>query len=138
MNIHLFQALNLLKNTRYINKKTEHYERLLRLRRALKEPDAEKYPHLCDGRVTAVWYLSGLTFDDNNAPQLLVRASASKDAIDRVYFNAELHRFAHNDIAYDYDSDLMDEDALIGQQLVKEIKAGRVYTIYDRNREENK
>ncbi|GEM_PF-5953849 len=139
MNISLLQALNLLKKTPYINENTKCYEQLSQLRKVLKEPDVEQYPHLCDGRVIAVWYLSGLTFDDNNSPQLLVRASASKDAVDRVYFNAEIHRLAQNDIAYDYDSDLIGEDDLMtAQQLVKEIKAGRVCTIYDRNRVEER
>lgn len=141
MKISVKKAQELLETAPYTDRNTEHYEDFCNLREILKNPDISKYPQLCDGRVIAVWYLSGLVFDDFNNPQLLVRTTGHKDAIDKVYFGAYLNEFAHNDVAYDYDKDLIGGDTMIiGQQreLVNEIASGRVYTIYNRNREEDR
>ena len=86
--------------------------------------------------VTGIWYLSGLHFEEG-APQILVRTSLKKKSYEHLLMCAEIHEFAEQDVAYDYDTDLAGDNMIIGQQkeLFEEIAAGRVLTIYDKERE---
>ncbi len=140
-NISLNEILDLLEKAPYVTKNMEHYERFQNLHKALAECDAENYPNLCNGKVTGVWYLPGLTFDIENNPQVIVRSSEPLETMERLYRNAQICDIICNDIVYDYHRDIIGGDTMIkGQQreLFSEIAEGRVYTIYNNNHQEIK
>ena len=141
MKISVTKATELLENAPYIKDGMDHYQNFCKLRDILKNPDVSEYPQLCDGRVIAVWYLSGLVYPDYNNPQLLVRVSEHKDSIDNLHFCSQIHKFTHDDVIYDYDKDIIEGDHMImglQEELINEIADGRVYIIYNRNRKEDK
>ncbi len=107
------------------------------LKKTLEERGENDHHQLNKGNVTGIWYLSGLKYEEGN-PQLLVRSSIKKGTYERILLGSEIWDFVKQDVTFDYDADLLMGDGMIigtQKELCEEILAGRVYTIFDANRQ---
>ena len=81
-------------------------------------------------------YLSGLQYEEGN-PQILVRSDIPKGTYERILLHNEIFEIIYNDVVYDYDKDFVEDENVIHglqKELLGELRAGRVYTIYDKER----
>ena len=97
----------------------------------------ENDPHALNPKnVTGIWYLSGLQYEEGN-PQVLVRSDIPKGTYERILLHNEIFEIIYNDVVYDYDKDFVEGENVIHglqKELLGELRAGRVYAIYDKER----
>lgn len=112
------------------------YNGLSKMRTLLCER-GEDDPHLLSkGNVTAVWYLTDLTYDGN--PQILIRTTIPSGEYEEMLLDKEIFDIIHHDIAYDYDEDVIKGSSKIkGEQeeLFTEILEDRIVLVYDREQQ---
>lgn len=104
------------------------YPRFVALKRVLENDKVADRTRLNKKNITGLWYLAGMYFEERS-PQLLMRSTVEPCTMDRLYLHAEIFDFVFQDVIWDY-------DALIGgdSELIEEVRAGRVFTIYDEER----
>lgn len=137
------EITEILRNTKYFSKddmRRELYEQFLTVRETLLNNDENSGRLLNNGNVTGVWYLTDMVYD-GGAPQVIIRYGEAVNKMDshkQLELDHELFEIIHNDVAFNYDKDLIKGDGmLIGlqQMLFSEIERGRVLTIFDKERD---
>ncbi len=86
--------------------------------------------------ITGLWYLTALTYDD--APQLIIRTTKRFSTYDKLVLHGKIFDIFFQDVIYSYEDDVVGHDGMIiglQNELIEEIRSGRVLTIYDENRE---
>ena len=82
----------------------------------------ENDPHALNPKnVTGIWYLSDIP----------------KGTYERILLHNEIFEIIYNDVVYDYDKDFVEGENVIHglqKELLGELRAGRVYAIYDKER----
>lgn len=102
----------------------EFYKQFSQLRNILTSRTEQDVHQLNPRNVTGVWFLTEMSCDGN--PQLILRSNIKRRTYERMLLSGEIFDIVPHDVAYDYDDIFIDKD------LVKEIKEGRLLTIYNK------
>lgn len=128
---------NLIKTVPFFNagNSGELHEKIKKTRDLLISRNYLDNHQFCRKKVSGLWLLK-LSYE--GAPQIIVRTEVPLGGFERLLLHGELFDLIGQDVVYDYQVDIVDGTSMIKglkEELIKEIKAKRILTIYDNERD---